>query len=52
MLNRVSGKPGLLHFKNDVWPYWKWGNSPDDPTSLWERMTGTYKGPIPKEGCK
>jgi RHS repeat-associated protein len=40
------------HFKNDVWPYWKWGNGPDDPTSLWNRMTGKgYNGSTSESGC-
>lgn len=32
------------HLLQDVIPYWLWGNSPDDPTSLWDRLTGGYDG--------
>jgi hypothetical protein len=28
------------HFVYDVWPYWKWGNSPDDTTSEWDHIVG------------
>jgi RHS repeat-associated protein len=31
----------------DVIPYVIWGNSPDDPTSWYHRIAGTYKGPTP-----
>ncbi|MDR2313903.1 MAG: RHS repeat-associated core domain-containing protein [Spirochaetaceae bacterium] len=39
------------HFENDMVPYYKWGNSPDDPTKFWERVLGTYNGPIPRTSC-
>jgi RHS repeat-associated protein len=35
------------HFVNDIFPYWVWGNSEDDPTSWTDRIGGTYNGPIP-----
>jgi hypothetical protein len=28
------------HFWNDMFPYWKWGNSPDDPVSGPKRLIG------------
>jgi RHS repeat-associated protein len=28
------------HFFADVLPYWIWGNTPDDPTPAWNRVTG------------
>ncbi len=28
------------HFKEDVWEYWKWGNTPCDPTPLLNRILG------------
>ncbi len=34
------------HFFQDMVPYYMWGNSPDDPTSTWERITGSYKGDV------
>ncbi len=37
------------HFGDDVVPYWIWGNSPDDPTTLWERLTHSYEGENPCE---
>ena len=36
------------HFFEDVLPYYLWGNSEDDPTTFWERLTASYKGEIPK----
>ena len=36
------------HFVEDVLPYWLWGNSPDDPTTFQERVTGNYTGTIPE----
>jgi hypothetical protein len=35
------------HFFNDVLPYWVNGNSSDDPTKWYERIFGTYNGPVP-----
>jgi hypothetical protein len=35
------------HVIVDVIPYIFLGNSPDDPTKWYERIGGTYKGPIP-----
>jgi len=35
------------HVIYDLLPYFLWGNSPDDPTSVWNRLTGYYNGPIP-----
>jgi hypothetical protein len=37
----------IKHFFDDVLPYWLWGNTPDDPTKWYERIFGTYRGPIP-----
>ena len=34
------------HFFQDMLPYYKWGNSPEDPTTVWERMTGSYQGDV------
>ncbi|WP_296325799.1 hypothetical protein [Treponema sp. UBA3813] len=34
------------HFFQDMLPYYRWGNSPDDPTTTWERITGTYQGNV------
>ena len=34
----------------DVLPYLAWGNSVDDPTSIWERITASYK--CGKEKCE
>ena len=31
------------HFIKDMLPYYLWGNSPDDPTTMSERIFGTYK---------
>jgi protein tyrosine phosphatase len=28
------------HFFEDVLPYWVWGNTPDDATPFWNRVTG------------
>jgi hypothetical protein len=42
-----SEKNPIKHFFLDVLPYWIWGNSPDDPTKWYERILGTYRGPIP-----
>ncbi len=28
------------HFFADVLPYWMWGNTPDDATPFWNRVTG------------
>jgi hypothetical protein len=41
-----SEKNRIKHFFEDVLPYWLWGNSPDDPTKWYERIFGTYRGPI------
>ena len=30
------------HFIKDMLPYYLWGNSKDDPTTIMERITGTY----------
>ena len=30
----------LRHFLGDMLPYYLWGNSPDDPTPWWNRLTG------------
>jgi hypothetical protein len=36
------------HFFNDMVPYYRWGNSPDDPTWAGQRIIPhTYKGPVP-----
>ena len=32
------------HIVLDVVPYYLWGNSPEDPTNLYERLTATYDG--------
>ena len=38
----IGKKPKSIdHFINDVIPYWRWGNSPSDPTSSWNRIWGT-----------
>ncbi|WDP88313.1 MAG: RHS repeat-associated core domain-containing protein [Desulfobacter sp.] len=37
------------HFGYDVLPYWIWGNSLDDPTTWWERLTASYEGETPCE---
>ena len=42
-------KDPIGHFTKDVIPYYIWGNSPDDPTSFWERVTGTYSGNVDGE---
>ena len=42
-------KDPIGHFIKDVIPYYIWGNSPDDPTSFWERVTGTYSGNVDGE---
>lgn len=39
-------KEPIEHFVKDVIPYYLWGNSPDDPTSFWERVSGTYSGSL------
>lgn len=31
---------GVNHFLKDVLPYWRYGNSPDDTTTVFERMAG------------
>ena len=36
-------KSKIGHFIQDMVPYYLWGNSPDDPTTMMERITGTYK---------
>jgi hypothetical protein len=41
-------KNPIGHLFNDISPYWIWGNSLDDPTPLWARITGTYRSPITK----
>lgn len=30
------------HFWDDVLPYWRWGNSPDDDTPFWKRVSGDF----------
>lgn len=30
------------HFWDDVHPYWRWGNSPDDDTPFWKRVSGDF----------
>lgn len=42
---------GPGHIFLDVFPYWLWGNSPGDPTNAWERIFGTYDGPVGDEVC-
>ena len=42
-----SGLTIPLHFKHDVIPYYKWGNDPDDPSTVRERLTAGYEGVIP-----
>jgi hypothetical protein len=39
------------HIVKDVLPYYIYGNDEKDvqTTTMWERVTGTYKGPIPNE---
>lgn len=27
-------------------PYYMWGNSEEDPTTTWERITGSYQGDV------
>ncbi|WP_308687381.1 RHS repeat-associated core domain-containing protein [uncultured Treponema sp.] len=34
------------HFFQDMIPYYIWGNSEDDPTNAWERITGSYQGNV------
>ena len=34
------------HFINDMVPYYVYGNSPSDPTTMFERITGTYTGDV------
>ena len=34
------------HFFQDMVPYYIWGNSEDDPTNAWERITGSYQGNV------
>jgi hypothetical protein len=36
------------HFFNAVLPYYKWGNSADDPTAESEHRHHSYTGPIPR----
>lgn len=36
----------LGHFFQDMLPYYIWGNSPDDPTNAWERITASYEGDV------
>jgi hypothetical protein len=48
----LKTRPGFLEmpilpFFNGVLPYWKWGNSPDDPAIGNERKNHSYTGPIP-----
>ena len=31
---------GINHFLKDIYPYWKWGNSPNDTTKPYERILG------------
>jgi hypothetical protein len=40
------------HIVNDMLPYYMWGNSEDDPTSIFERITSSYKGDVNNDkGC-
>lgn len=41
--NGILGYVG--HGFADVLPYVIWGNTPDDPTTAWERVWGSYNGP-------
>jgi len=34
------GFGNIGHFFADVLPYWIWGNTPDDTTPFWNRVTG------------
>ena len=34
------------HFFQDMVPYYMWGNSEEDPTTTWERITGSYQGDV------
>ena len=40
----LKGK--LMHGAKDLLPYLIFGNSEDDPTTMWERITGSYKGDV------
>nr|VFK68666.1 MAG: hypothetical protein BECKUNK1418G_GA0071005_12573 [Candidatus Kentron sp. UNK]VFK73687.1 MAG: hypothetical protein BECKUNK1418H_GA0071006_12523 [Candidatus Kentron sp. UNK] len=40
--NYASPDNGFSHFAKDVLPYWRWGNGPSDPTTMWQRVTGSY----------
>jgi hypothetical protein len=37
------------HFKDDMVPYYLWGNSPDDPTSWYERLWRLFDHPDPSD---
>ena len=34
------------HFIDDMLPYYLWGNTEDDPTTMLERITGSYQGDV------
>ncbi len=36
-------KQPYCHFRKDTWPWIKWGNSPDDPTTVRERRQAFLK---------
>lgn len=45
---------GARHFRDDMLFYYILGNSPNDPTNYYERVTASYKGALPKTspcGC-
>jgi len=45
---------GARHFRDDMLFYYILGNSPNDPTNYYERVTASYKGTLPKTsscGC-
>lgn len=45
--NRADpNKDPIGHFFQDMIPYYVWGNSEDDPTTAWERITGSYQGNV------
>lgn len=42
--NFASPDNALSHTVKDVLPYFLWGNSKKDPTTMWERITASYSG--------
>ena len=42
-LNYGPDPKSLGHVFWDIFPYWFWGNSPQDTTPLWRRIYGTDK---------